>query len=90
MICPGCEGAKQVFAHVNYGDGGEYKWINCFRCKGSGEVPDEQAEWIVAGKLLRAKRVGDGRTLKEEAERLGMTASELSAVEHGMRPMLTS
>lgn len=92
MICPDCKGEKRVFAHLNYGGErpGEFKHIDCFRCKGAGEVPDEQAQWIEEGKKRRAERVARDITLRDEARRLGISAADLSAIERGMRPMLCS
>lgn len=91
MICPDCEGQKQHFAHVNRGENGQggYEWINCFRCKGAGEVPDEQAEWILRGKLMRCERVASGASLRDEAARLGISVVHLSEMERGMRSPLT-
>lgn len=87
MICPDCKGEKRVFAHVNRGDGGSsgFEWINCLRCKGAGEVPDEQAVWMLEGVKLRTERMARGLSLREEAKRLGISPVELSAIERGMR-----
>ena len=87
MICPGCKGARKVHAHLNYGSGrGEWKDIDCFRCKGAGEVPDEQAVWILEGVKLRTERIALGRSLRDEAKRRGIPPADLSAIERGMRP----
>lgn len=87
MICPDCNGEKKVFAHVNRGEQGSgFGWIRCFRCKGSGDVPDEQAQWMSEGIKRRCDRVARGLTLREEAERLGIAVTTLSAVERGMTP----
>lgn len=89
MICPECDGKKQLHAHINYGNGpGEWKDIDCSRCKGSGEVPDEEATWIAAGKKFRADRVARGRSLREEAIERGIQPGLLSSMERGMCPPL--
>lgn len=87
MKCPVCEGQKGGPGHVNYGGARpcEFKWIDCFRCKGTGAIPDEQAAWIEEGKKRRADRVSRDVSLREEAKRLGISSAELSAIEHGMR-----
>jgi hypothetical protein len=91
MICPDCEGKKQVHAHLNYGNGrGEWKDIDCFRCKATGEVDDEQALWIVQGKQRRCDRVSRDMSLREEAVRLGIPVVDLSAMERGMKPFPTT
>lgn len=91
MICPDCEGKKRVTAHINYGNGdGVWKEIDCFRCAGSGEVPDEQALWIVQGKLKRVDRVSRDMSLRDEARRLGIPVVDLSRMEGGMQPFPTS
>lgn len=38
-------------------------------------------------KYLRAKRIRRGETLKDMADKLGLTSAELSAFEHGERKM---
>jgi hypothetical protein len=88
MICPDCQGAKQTIAsHVRYSDGsGAYGVpLACSRCNATGEVPDEMAEWMRRGKVMRDKRVNGKpyRSLHAEAKRRGMKASELSAMERG-------
>ena len=87
MICPDCDGKREVFAHVNRGESGGsgFETIKCFRCKGVGTVQDEQAIWIIAGKLRRTKRVAEGISLRDEAQRLGVSVVELSEIERGMR-----
>ena len=89
MICPDCHGEKRVFAHVNRGVAGSgFQWLDCLRCKGAGEVPDEQAEWIEAGRRMREDRMGRDMSLNEEAKRRGMRAVELSQMERGVRAPL--
>lgn len=87
MICPMCKGEKGGQGHVNYGGARpcEFKWIACMRCKGTGAVPDEQGPWIEAGMKRRAERLARDMSLWEEAKRLGISAAQLSAIEHGMR-----
>lgn len=90
MKCPDCSGEGRVFAHINRGPAGSsFGWLNCIRCKATGVVPDEQAAWIEAGKRMRADRLSRDLSLFEEAKRLGIRSSELSAIERGMRPAPT-
>lgn len=90
MICPDCDGQKRLYAHLNRGSGGSgFEWIDCFRCKGSGEVPGEQAVWIFEGVKLRTERIALGRSIREQAKRLGISPVDLSEIERGMRPAMT-
>ncbi len=89
MICPDCKGDRQVIAsHVSYSNGssGFNKPFWCTRCKATGEVPDETAEWIRLGQQLRDFRVNSGnyRNLAAEADRRGITTVELSQMERGV------
>lgn len=93
MICPDCKGQKEVTAHINYGpDGrggcrGGWKVVPCMRCKGVGEVADEQAAWIEEGKRIRELRVRgpEGyRNLIEQARIVGIDFVTLSKMECGL------
>lgn len=88
MICPDCGGDRQTIAnHVSYANGSHGYNVphKCTRCQGTGECPDEMAEWIIEGRKMREQRVNGGnyRNLGTEAKRRGMTASQLSAMEMG-------
>jgi hypothetical protein len=94
MKCPSCKGSGDGGpCHYNTGInqrtgmcGGYWKDSSvCIRCNGSGEVPDEMADWMEIGKQLRQERIARGETLYDAAERLGTTSSELSAIEKGYR-----
>jgi len=56
----------------------------CPDCFGTGEVDDRVTEWKVAGAAMRAERLARGMTLRAEAARRGITASELSRMERGL------
>jgi DNA-binding XRE family transcriptional regulator len=85
MKCPDCEGKKEVFAHLNYGPErtGEWKMIQCFRCNGSGVVPDEMAEWINNGQVLRQMRIDAELSLRDMAKQTGIDIVTLSQSERG-------
>lgn len=94
MKCPDCCGTgKTGHVHVNFGydertGGCRGEWretMPCLRCKGSGEVSDEMAQWMADGKAMRDARVARGESLMEAARRMGMGSAELSAIEHGRR-----
>lgn len=55
----------------------------CFRCDGSGTVPDETTAWMAAGKAMGDDRRSRGNTLRKEAAERRMKVSELSAMERG-------
>jgi hypothetical protein len=83
MICPDCHGLKKLFALV---DGPEYCGpadIPCVRCKGTGQVDPDSERWQLIGGAHRTWRVAQWESLGECAKRIGMTAAELSGMEHG-------
>lgn len=89
MECPNCKGKGTVFAHMNTGpDSSKHHWgdIQCMTCRGSGKITQEQADRIEAGQKLYRQRLNSGETLVEAAARQGMTAAQLSAIEHGRTP----
>lgn len=87
LVCPGCSGDRQVFAHVNTQDPEThgFQWIDCSTCKGAGEITEDMRESIDAGRKARQNRIDRGLTLRQEADRLGVSAVVLSRLERGYR-----
>lgn len=86
VICPHCSGERKVFAFMN--NGPDYRThtsglIDCRTCLGAGKITQEHADRIAAGTSMRTQRVQRGESLRDAAKRLGITATELSAIEHG-------
>lgn len=82
--CPRCDGAKTHAAFVDGACGGHYEpALRCDLCKGSEEVADEVYKWLQIGKRHRFARVDRLETIGQCADRMGVTAAELSAMEHG-------
>lgn len=86
LTCSACGGDgigdRRAIIHLNKGDQ-PHEWIErCSGCGGRGKVaPDELA---TAGELKRCARVYYRMlTLRDEAKRLGITASQLSKIERG-------
>ncbi len=87
MECPDCDGGGKIiglFVIRTGGGGGPCREFQCFRCGGSGAVPDEVAAWMVAGRKMRGDRRLRCNTLRKEADERGMKPSELSAMERGV------
>lgn len=87
MECPDCKGGGKVIGlFAIRADGGgcdPCREFQCFRCDGSGTVPDETAAWMATGKAMRDDRRSRNNTLRKEAAERRMEASELSAMERG-------
>lgn len=86
MQCPLCKGKRVVWGHMNTGpDSSKHRWgdMPCPTCNGSGEITQEHADRIEAGRKLRQQRLDAGETLREAATRQGMTTVQLSAIEQG-------
>lgn len=89
MICPDCAGRKTVTGLAKYSDGRPcgVETYPCFRCKGSGEVSDQVAQWIEQGRRLYRERL-DGepyRSILQAACWLGVPVLDLADAEHGRR-----
>ena len=81
MKCPTCDGEKTV---VGIGcPGFKRVEIPCFTCNGSGDCAEAQIEAIRKGKLMRDQRIKADRSLREQADILGIKASTLSDLERG-------
>lgn len=56
-------------------------WIDCFVCKGDGEVDSETMENIEIGKKLRKARIAAGISLMDAAEKYGVGPAVISGIE---------
>lgn len=92
MKCHQCNGTgKTGLIHFNKGfneqkggcDGEWRESMPCLPCDGSGQVPDEMADWIAFGKDFREKRRSRGETIGQAATRLKLSVPQLSAIENG-------
>lgn len=85
-ICPRCDGSgKTGPVHINRGSK-PHEWrseMACDFCGGAGKISEDQADAMKLGKAFRERRVARDESLREAAKRLGMKASELSALERG-------
>lgn len=81
--CPRCGGSKRSEAFV---DGPRFhgiRLVDCAMCKGAGVVTAWQFEWWQAGQNHYRARVDRGESVRECARRLGISAADLSGMEHG-------
>ena len=69
MTCPSCDGKKKIYVHVNRGSQPhEWRWMDCHRCAGTGEVTDDVAVWVAKGEAMRADRLARGLSQKGYSE----------------------
>jgi DnaJ-class molecular chaperone len=84
--CPKCGGFRRIGpVHINRGSL-PHLWLSsvpCRFCHGSGTVSEERRVAHERGERLRAERVARNESLREAAQRLGVSASKLSALERG-------
>lgn len=81
-ICPSCEGSRVLGALLNIGGRCVPHTMPCRTCRGTGEIDEARAAELNAAEERRRERMARGLSLREEAERLGMSAVELSKLEH--------
>lgn len=86
QTCTHCDGKGWTGpVHVNMGNG-KHEWrerMECFRCGGAGKITWQQAEAIRIGDEFRRARVEAGDSIRDMSKRLGISAADLSAYEHG-------
>ena len=63
--------------------GGEWKFLDCSRCGGTGEISDEFAPWIAEGDRLRQERIASGDSTIDVAKRLGIDGQTYLKMERG-------
>lgn len=80
--CPDCngEGVSRGFGCPGF----RPIEIPCLMCKGKKEITEEQLQWIKDGEAMRLDRRARDMSVREEAKRLGIKASDLSLMEMGM------
>lgn len=81
MSCPKCNGEKVL--HGLGCPGGRIVQINCFQCKGTGDLTAEQWEWYQEGQKLADWRRSRDLSCREEAKRRNMRPIELTDMEQG-------
>ena len=90
-VCPDCGGAgKQLAMFPRYATGTPASArrssveLECWLCGGAGKIDDTVKRRRDEGVRLRKARLARGMGLRREAERLGISASELSKREQGV------
>lgn len=83
MICPTCNGTKESLVFYSGKTKHGFGPIACQTCDGEGTISEEKAGWIARGRELRAARVSTGKSVRDEAKRLGIAPVELSRRERG-------
>lgn len=82
MTCPDCKGTGKL---VGIGcPGFKVVELPCMMCDCTGQVTEEQAQWIAAGRKMHELRVSRGMSLREAAKRRGILPSILSDMERGI------
>ena len=83
--CARCSGTGLVSAFVEYENRpGDFRDdLTCGTCGGSGRLSADRVRAIQAGEARRRDRVARGISLREEADRLGISAAALSRQERG-------
>lgn len=87
-LCPVCLGSPKSIAHFNMGENKPHEWreIECDACEGTGRVTQHRMDAITEGKKLRQDRIERNMSLREEAQRLGISPVQLSRRERGYAP----
>lgn len=84
VLCPACEGICESPGIVCGNLGCRHVMLKCSLCGGLGNVTPVQHARYLRGQELRKRRVEQNKTLRQEADRLGITQSELSKMEQGL------
>lgn len=84
VICPNCAGRGSNPAFVDTAKGGWFDpALRCSLCGGTGQISHQTARWLAVGRQHYTRRMARDESVRECARRMGISASELSAMEHG-------
>jgi len=85
MLCPDCKGEKEIKVLPKLTKQGKVICtLPCDRCKQTGKVPNQMAEWIKLGSYLREQRRKAKLTLRDFAKKVGVSELLLSNAERGI------
>ncbi len=94
--CPHCDGTGKIqsFAFLNRGEDWrthtqEYVNADCNACAGYGHLHQWVLDQIAAGKKHRQQLQDNNESMRDAAQRLGISAAELSKAERGLTPLPT-
>lgn len=77
LPCLSCNGRGEFYYIC------ENKMLPCRPCKSTGKQMRDPA-WLEQGQKIREARIAAGRSLRDEAKRLGIDIVALSAAERGV------
>ena len=82
MQCPRCDGKGETWGWAC--PGFRYIALPCHVCDGTGEVDDGYPERLERGQAMRKARVERRETMREAAQRLGISVVAYSHMEWGI------
>lgn len=86
QTCPRCDGKRGAHCFINRGEDirtHSVEWRDCSTCGGTGTIDRRRAALIEQGQEMRNARVARRESLMEASRRMGISPSELSAIERG-------
>lgn len=88
-VCPSCGGRKYSSGFVDGSapNGREFGYytdrLPCSTCDGAGIVTAQMLEWLRIGTRHRKARVDRQESIRQCADRLGISPADISSMEHG-------
>lgn len=82
--CPVCQEQGHNSGFVDGPNGGYFNpRLQCSLCHGKGNLSNVQLDWWQRGRAHYTARVARSESMRECAQRLGVSVVEVSAMEHG-------
>lgn len=83
LTCEVCDGGGRISGIGHGPEGSQWVDMECFLCKGAGEMSWQQADWRRRGRRLKERRGELGYGMRQFAEHVNVAPAMIAYMESG-------